>query len=291
MAFPEPTDDQLRAALPPGHGRRGRAERALARAADLALDARQRALGIGRVLDARAAEEPAREVLVLGVYRPAGAAAMAAACKRIGRSRHRVRIALGAVSDRADPRLSALTRQTGLGAGKFQNLNRLAGGAAPLAADWVMLLDDDVALPRRFTDRAVCAAEALRLDLAQPALTRASHGVFDVNRRRPALARETPFVEIGPLVLISRRAWKELAPFPEVGMGWGLDLHWAKLAADRGWRCGVLDATPVRHEAQPPAASYARADATAAAVELLRTHEHLRHDQVDRTLATHSDLP
>ena len=63
--------------------------------------------------------------------------------------------------------------------------------------------------------------------------------------------RETRFVEIGPLTAFGRRAAAELLPFPELRFGWGLDLHWAALAAERGWRLGVVDATPVRHEAAP----------------------------------------
>ena len=64
-----------------------------------------------------------------------------------------------------------------------------------------------------------------------------------------SLVRETRFVEIGPLTAFGRRAAAELLPFPELRFGWGLDLHWAALAAERGWRLGVVDATPVRHEA------------------------------------------
>ncbi len=46
----------------------------------------------------------------------------------------------------------------------------------------------------------------------------------------------------------------ELLPFPELRFGWGLDLHWAALAAERGWRLGVVDAVPGRHEARTVAA-------------------------------------
>lgn len=137
----------------------------------------------------------------------------------------------------------------------------------------------------------IAAAEALRLDLAQPALTRASHGVWKVNRRRAALARQTAFVEIGPLVLIGRAAWKELAPFPELGMGWGLCLHWAALARANGWRLGVVDAVPVRHESRPPSLSYGRDRARDAAIEFLATHEHLQHSEAERVLATYPGVP
>ena len=39
-------------------------------------------------------------------------------------------------------------------------------------------------------------------------------------------------------------------PFPPLRMGWGLDSHWAALARENGWRLGVVDATPIRHESR-----------------------------------------
>ena len=50
--------------------------------------------------------------------------------------------------------------------------------------------------------------------------------------------RETRFVEIGPVTAFGRAAAAELLPFPELRYGWGLDLHWAAVAAERGWRLG-----------------------------------------------------
>ena len=34
-------------------------------------------------------------------------------------------------------------------------------------------------------------------------------------------------------------------------MGWGLDVHWAALAREHGWRCGVVDAVSIRHRRRP----------------------------------------
>ena len=55
-------------------------------------------------------------------------------------------------------------------------------------------------------------------------------------------------VEIGPLTAFHRSVAAELLPFPPLRMGWGLDAHWGGLAQERGWRLGVVDATPIRHE-------------------------------------------
>ena len=48
-------------------------------------------------------------------------------------------------------------------------------------------------------------------------------------------------------------------------MGWGLDAHWAALAREHGWRCGVIDAVAIGHRAAPAAAAYSREAAIAEA--------------------------
>ncbi len=186
-------------------------------------------------------------MLVIGVYRPGSL--LAEALPALLSERHRVRIALGSTGP-ADEPLREHTVAENLDGGKFENLNRLleAAGARDRRLD-ASSIDDDVRVPRAFLDRFVGVCEAFELDLAQPAQTLRSHSAWKVTRRRPAtLVRETRFVEIGPVTAFGRAAAAELLPFPELRYGWGLDLHWAALAAERGWRLGVVDALPVRHE-------------------------------------------
>jgi hypothetical protein len=268
--------------------RRSLLGRATGRFADLALNARQRALGVGRELDAVAAEGPRREVLVLGIYAGDGAQ-LEFALPRIRESVHNVRVVLGAMG-KAAPALAAETALTRMEGGKFANLNRIAETAGPLAADWILLLDDDVVVGRHFLDRLLVVAERFNLTLAQPALSRASYGWWNVNRRRPALVRETQFVEIGPAVLLRREAFRELTPFPEEGMGWGLCLHWAAVARRQGWRLGVIDAVPVRHESRRTASAVDVDGARAAAERLLAGREHVTYVEAESVLARHSHV-
>ncbi len=268
--------------------RRSLVGRGTGKLADLALGTRQRALGVGRELDELAAEGTPREVLVLSIYGGDGAR-LSDALRPIRESLHNVRVVLGSMGPAA-PELAAETALSEMRGGKFANLNRLCEAAGPLAADWVLLLDDDIALDRRFLDRMIAVAERFRLALAQPALSRASYGWWNVNRRRPALLRETRFVEIGPAVLICREAFKALTPFPEQGMGWGLCLHWAALAERRGWRLGVIDAVPVRHESRRTAAAVDVDDARAAAERLLAEREHVSYAEAETVLARHTHL-
>jgi hypothetical protein len=99
--------------------------------------------------------------------------------------------------------------------------------------------------------------------------------------------RETPFVEIGPVTAFAHRTFSALLPFPELRMGWGLDLHWAALARDQGWRCGVIDALPIGHTVAPAADAYSREAAVAEARAFLAERPYLRADEAQQTLAIH----
>jgi hypothetical protein len=258
---------------------------------------------------------PPRDVLVIGVYRLGSS--MPDALHPLHSTTHNVRIALGSLAD-AEPGLREHTLAENLTGGKFENLNRLLAAATgrpaadppqpgPAAAesvhpggrpdaapapDWVLVVDDDVRLPRAFLDRFVALCEAFGLDLAQPAQTLRSHSAWKVTRRRPAsLVRETRFVEIGPVTAFSRQAAAELLPFPELRYGWGLDLHWAAVAGQRGWRLGVVDALPVRHESGVVAAAYSREDAEAEAARFLADRPYLASARAHEVVAVHRRAP
>ena len=231
---------------------------------------------------------PQRDVLVIGVYRPGSL--LAEALPALLSERHRVRIALGSTGP-ADEPLREHTVAENLDGGKFENLNRLLEAAGPETPDWTIAIDDDVRVPRAFLDRFVGVCEAFELDLAQPAQTLRSHSAWKVTRRRPAtLLRETRFVEIGPVTAFGRAAAAELLPFPELRYGWGLDLHWAALAAERGWRLGVVDALPVRHEFGVVAAAYAREDAVEEAARFLAERPYLPSERAGDVVAVHRRL-
>jgi hypothetical protein len=100
--------------------------------------------------------------------------------------------------------------------------------------------------------------------------------------------RETGFVEIGPVSAFRRETFDTLLPFPALRAGWGLDSHWAALARDRGWRIGVVDATPVRHAMRPIADEYRHADAMAEARKFLAQRPYVTTAEAQRTLATHA---
>jgi GT2 family glycosyltransferase len=242
-------------------------------ARDEAVDARELLSG-GRLRLARAAraEPPRRSVLVLGIERPQHRELAERAHGELERSRHAVELHFVAPAER----------------GKFENLNRLLAAHPPGGHDWLLLLDDDVELPRGFLDRFLFLCERFSLQLAQPAHRLNSHAAWPQTRRRAgSVVRETRFVEIGPVTAFASVTYTTLLPFPQLRMGWGLDAHWAALAGEHGWRCGVTDAVAIRHRAAPAAAAYSRAAAIAEAREFLAERPYVSAPEAKRTVTTH----
>ncbi len=221
-------------------------------------------------LAARAAP-PRRRVLVIGVEREGVAGLMPGARDELARSRHEVEVAT----------------TTAGGGGKWENLNHLLETHSPVGRDWLIVMDDDVALPRGFLDAFLFLAERFGLQLAQPAHRRHSHAAWSLTRRAASVVRETAWVEIGPVTAFRAETFTALTPFPPLRAGWGLDFHWAALAQERGWRLGVIDATPVRHGLRLIAGSYGHEEALAEARDFLDGRRYLPASEAQRTLAQH----
>ena len=215
---------------------------------------------------------PPRRVLALAIERTDAPNLLPAARAEVLRSRHRVTFASAPVAGR----------------GKFENLNALLEENPVDGYDWLVVLDDDVALPPGFLDAFVFLAERFGLRLAQPAHARRSHAAWQITRRRSrSVARETSYVEIGPVFAFQAAVFEALLPFPPLRAGWGLDLHWAAVAREHGWPIGVIDATPVRHGLRRIAASYDRQAAIAETRTFLAARPYVTASEAQRTLVTH----
>ncbi|MGO9972068.1 MAG: glycosyltransferase [Solirubrobacteraceae bacterium] len=219
-----------------------------------------------------AATAPRRRVLVLGIERTEAPNLMAAARKELASSHHEVEIVTAPAGER----------------GKFENLNALLAEHPAEGADWLLVIDDDVSLPAGFLDAFIFLAERFDLRLAQPAHRNRSHAAWALTRRRPlSVARETAFVEIGPVFAFHRDTFDVLLPFPPLRAGWGLDHHWSAVAREHGWRLGVVDGTPVGHRLRTIAASYDISGAIEEAREFLRERPYVRAAEIQRPLAVH----
>jgi hypothetical protein len=219
-----------------------------------------------------ARRSPPRRVLALSIERTDVPNLLPAARAELERTHHALDFASTPVAGR----------------GKFENLSDLLQGRSLESYDWLIAIDDDVALPRGFLDNFLFLAERFDLRIAQPAHRSRSHAAWTVTRRRPgSVVRETAFVESGPLVAFHATTFETLLPFPPLKAGWGLDLHWSELAAQQGWKIGVVDATPIRHGLRLIASSYDRSAAISEAREFLAGKPYVTATAAQRTLVTH----
>jgi hypothetical protein len=252
-------------------GKRG----ALRRLTDEGLDVWLTLSGTRRRIARLAERTPTRSVLIAALYSP-DSKCIGPTLDELRTSRHDVHVRAGSTEE--------------LSGGKFENLAQLLAGEDP--ADWTVVVDDDVRLPRNFLDSFIGLAEALEFDLAQPAQTLASHAAWPSARRTPfSVARTTNFVEIGPVTVFGRTAAAELLPPPPLAMGWGLDLHWGAVAQERGWRLGIVDALPVRHEWRPVGGAYSTQDAVVEAQRFLAGRPYIQAADAGRTLEEHRTVP
>lgn len=223
-------------------------------------------------LDRAARGLPVKRVLVLCVDGGSRPEVLERARQELERSHHTVTFA----SRRAQ------------GRGKFENLNLLLADQTLGQYDWLLVVDDDVTLPRNFLDRFLFLATHFDIRLAQPAHRAYSHAAWQLTRRqRGSVLRETAFVEIGPVTALHSDTLTELLPFPDLRMGWGLDAHWAAVAHGRGWKAGIVDATAVGHRHTPIASGYSRDDAVAEAENFLAERSYLDREKIEQTLAVH----
>ena len=204
---------------------------------------------------------------------PSTRALTAAIARELQRSRHRVELHASPAGD----------------SGKFENLDRLLELHPAEGHDWLLVIDDDVRLPRGFLDRFVFLCERFSLALAQPAHRLRSHAAWPVTRRHPgSVVRETGFVEIGPVSAFAARTFPVLLPFPPLRMGWGLDAHWAALA--RAARLALRrrrrrrDRAPAPPPWPPPTGARRRSPRRARSSS---EQPHLPAREAARTLATH----
>lgn len=169
---------------------------------------------------------------------------------------------------------------------KFELLNQLMEEEQLDQYDYVLLVDDDVVLPNRFVDNFISLQAKLDFSIAQPARTANSYTDHPiVEQQHGVLARQTLFVEIGPVVSFHRSAYDMVFPFDTSNpMGWGYENVWAHLLRERRMKMGIIDAFPVDHSLRRPVAHYSWAEADAQRASYFRKHTHLPYDECFRVL-------
>ncbi len=172
---------------------------------------------------------------------------------------------------------------------KFAILNRLLGQLDLDRYDFLVFTDDDITVPHGFLDAYLSWVEKYQFSIAQPARARHSYKSHRfVLQRKYLRARQTRFVEIGPVFSFDRRAVRELLPFDEGSpMGWGYDYVWPIIAERVGMKMGIIDATPVDHSHRAQTATYGLDENNQMMKSYLESNLHLTRAEAMRTTRRH----
>ena len=124
--------------------------------------------------------------------------------------------------------------------------------------DFIIFCDDDIEVGVGFLEAFIALQQYYDFALAQPARTIRSYVAWPITRRRFfGRARQTNFVECGPLVSMDRRFLPLALPFSELSpMGWGYDYVWPLLAQQAGLKLGIIDAACVDHRMRQQSSLY-----------------------------------
>jgi hypothetical protein len=192
--------------------------------------------------------------------------------------------ALNGISDDPDLREKTLFYPKEL-IPKFILLNQLMRDINLQDYDFILFSDDDITLPKGFMDAYIANQIKYNFSLAQPA--RALHSYYDHRfcLHRPWLrARETRFVEIGPVFSIARNLFNQLLPFNEISpMGWGYDRVWPVIVNNLSLTMGIIDCVRVDHSYRPQGTSYSKAENKITMNNFLEKHAHLTWREARKT--------
>lgn len=156
--------------------------------------------------------------------------------------------------------------------GKFENINLALQDFQLDQFDWIIVTDNDVQIPSDFLDVFLFVADALDLQIAQPAHRCLSYASFNFNYRRwNSLGRVTQYVEDGPITAFRRDVIPRVLPFPELRWGWATDLAWCAMAAQDEVPIGIVDCVPMEH-LRPVAENYPVESAVCEARAFLAEH-------------------
>ena len=124
---------------------------------------------------------------------------------------------------------------------------------------YIWIVDDDSQFDFRVLDYE-CIISRLNIPLSAPGrLTGVmSHSITAVNQNyKNRIGRWTNFIETGPTVVASSKAWLCIYRYLDasVGYGWGIDLIWCNMLADVCFPelgpkkvCAILDAFGIHHQ-------------------------------------------
>lgn len=173
---------------------------------------------------------------------------------------------------------------------KYEILNELLSHENIDRYDYIINSDDDIVLPFGFLDNFITLQESLGFVIAQPSRTSGSfidHPI--VEQQRGVIARQTLFVEIGPLVSFHKLIYDIVFPFDLTSpMGWGYENYWAYEIVRRGLKMGIIDNTPVDHSMRKPVENYNWHEADEKRTLYWSKYPHLKYEECFRVLKVYT---
>jgi hypothetical protein len=168
-----------------------------------------------------------------------------------------VKLLLRELGPDADVRLWALgqiapeLQDVTLGAGpglRFVHLNWLYNVKPVNTDSWVVLADDDFLFLKGGLARTMEIMKRANFVLAQPGQSLLGWWSILFNVSRPfTTARDTNYVEQGPIVIANPTFAPKIFPLPEENdMGWGIEAEWFRMK-EASARIGIVDACRVVH--------------------------------------------
>lgn len=226
----------------------------------------------------------AKRMLVVGIYLANKKNTVEHLVKAFGSSRN-LRVDQRWVSLNGSPPSARVARVTSLKIEgripKFTLINRLLSGVDLSEYDYLIVCDDDITVPHGFLERLLDCQSLYDFALAQPARTHNSyldHSIVEVVDDLDA--RQTRFVEIGPLFSLRKDVFSTLLPFDEdAPMGWGLDFVWPAVLQSAGFKMGIVDAVTVDHSHRKPFTQYDGGTALQGMQAYLATRPHLEQGE------------
>jgi hypothetical protein len=149
--------------------------------------------------------------------------------------------------DQAADELAHLTLGSGPGL-RFEHLNTLYNARPADAASWVVLADDDFLFIKGGVAQTIDIMKRANFVLAQPGQSLLGWWSILFNVSRPiTTARDTNYVEQGPIVIADPTFAPKMFPLPEENdMGWGIEAEWFRMKEGNA-RIGIVDACRVVH--------------------------------------------
>jgi len=227
--------------------------------------------------------ETRSKVLVLGVYLAEQLNFIEDIVERFAESKnHDVEqywISIG--SERVDKKVQEVTVKVVYDrTPKFVLMNELLSQKNLSEYEYIIIADDDIILPYGFLDEFLHLQSKYEFVLAQPARTTNSyidHPI--VMQQRGVIARQTKFVEIGPLFSVHNSIYDFIFPFDTISpMGWGYENYWSYELSRRGYKMGIIDNTPVDHSIRKPVKNYEWSEADRQRRIYLQKYPHLKYE-------------